>query len=975
MRERLSWTFKFTGLLIAMALLAAACTSSDGTGTSEGSDVEQTADDADDSNNGEHDAEDTSPGDTSPTLTFEAPDPDLTRIDLSDDIRMGVLDNGLTYFVQSNDSPGGSVALRLAVDAGGLHEDPLGTGAAHFVEHMMFNGTEKFPGASLDAALRNIGAEIGPDFNAFTSDNATVYQLQVADRGENVDIAFDVLAQWASAALIEPDAVADEAPVIREELRLRDESSDGLIGVAFETAYFLGTPYEGTNVSGTAATVNALTAEDLRDFYDTWYRPDNMAVIAVGDRSLDDLEDEIVQRFEGLTARGDIVPQPEVGAFELRNEPLVEVVVEPGFGDSFISVDYPIRAWDRSTIGGNELFLTEIVLSIAVNNRLQEGVDSGRLDLRRAGGGWFPRNSDLVYMGFNVDADDLVAGTETFMTEMQGTLQNPFSDEEIARAVEVLVSSEEQRLLEAETTQDSDFADEIVFAFLDGGDLDDVDDSVDRNLDFLDRFSASDANNHWGWMLTSSAPIVLIVGPDAERVGDVEGHLAAVEAASQATVAAVDDDIVEVDVLIEAPEPVREIESNDLENGDVELVFANGHRVLFADSGISEGQIILSSESPGGRAVLSDEDGAVAETAVAAVSASGVGPWNPTQLRRYLADLDAGISPVVSDFTEGFSGSAASEDAETLFQLMHLAITEPRVDDVPFSQQIEAARDFVDQVGLDSATAAQVAATNARSGGGNLTGAPTDDQLDGLTPAVAERIYTDRFSSLDNHVIVVVGDIDDDDITDLARTWVGTLPAAVGTDDPDGYPDVGNVTERLSVGTGTAGGSFLLVASSNAEATVENLMVSDVTSRILDDRIFTVIREELGASYGGFSFSRFVEPGDDVDLIISVDGDPDRVYEIADVIDDELKSVAGGNISVDDFNEAIAVIDSELDFINNGFITDSLFDEAAGGSGPLLSRASQRQALDSISPADVAAFVDDIITSGQRIDIRNIPAG
>ncbi len=960
-------------ILAVIALLAAACTSGQtAADTQEGrSDDDMETDNDDQSRDDDSDAD--ALATQQPDGTFTAPDPDLARIELDDDTRMGVLDNGLTYFVRSNDSPGGSVSLRLAVNAGGLHEDPIGTGVAHFLEHMMFNGTERFPGGTLDATLRSIGAEIGPDFNAFTSDNATVYQLQVADEGDNVETAFDVLAEWASAALIEPDAVAAEAPVVREELRVRDETGDGIIGVAFDEAYYLDTPYAGTNVSGTAASVNAITADDLRAFYDTWYRPDNMAIIAVGDRSVDDLEDDIFDRFGDMTARGEIVAQPEVGDFDLRTEPLVDVVIEPSFGDSFISVDIPVRSWDTGTVGGNELLLTEIVLSIAVDNRLREGVDTGRLDLRRAGGGWFPRNNDLAYLGFNLDADDLVRGTEVFMTELQGTLQNPFTDSEIDRAIDALEASEDQRLAEFESTQDSDFADEFVFAFLNGGDLSNIEDSVDRNLDFLDDLSAAEANNHWGWMLTSSAPIVLVVGPDEERVGDPADHLAAVIAASEAIVDAVDDDIAEIDVLVEAPEPVREIESNDLDSGDVELVFENGHRVLFAESTISEGQVTLFSESPGGRAVLSPDDGPLASVAASAVSTSGVAEWNSTQLRRYLADIDAGVAPIVSDFTEGFSGSASTEDVETMFQLLHLAVTAPRLDEVPFSQQIEASRDFVEQVGLDSSTAAQVAATNLRTGGESFAAAPTNAQLDGLSIEEAERIYNDRFSSLDDHVIAVVGDLDQDDLVDLARTWIGTLPSATGTDEPGGYPNVGNVSERLSVGSGTSGGSYFLIATSNGVGTVKNLMLADVTSRILDDRIFTVIREELGASYGGFSFSRFVEPGNDVDLIVSIDGDPTRIDEIAETVEGELRSVAGGNIATTDFDEAIAVVEAELGFINNGFILESLLDEVSDNDGPLLNRANQREALESITPADISGFVDDIITSGQQVDIRNIP--
>ena len=904
---------------------------------------------------------------------FPEPEPDPTPLEVSDEIRVGVLENGLTYFVRSNDSPGGSVALRLAVRAGGFHEDPLGTGVAHFLEHMMFNGTEQFPGGSLDATLRSIGAEIGPDFNAFTSTNSTGYQLQVVDDGDNVEIAFDVLSEWASAALIEPDAVADEAPVVREELRLRDESPGGIVGVFFEEAYQSGTPYEGVNVSGTAESVGEITEDALRAFYDTWYRPDNMAVIAVGDRSVDDLEDLIIDRFEDKEARGELTPQPNGGDFDLETEVSVDVLIEPSFGDSFISVDIPIRTWDTSTVGGDQLQTTEVLLGIAIDNRLVEGVESGRLDLRRAGGGYFLENNDLAYMGFNLDADDLVAGTEVFMTELQASLQNPFTEAEIQRAADVLRSAEEQRLEQFETIQDSDFADQLLFTFLRGGDISDVEDSVDRNLDFLDALTAEQANQHWGWMLTSAAPIVIIVGPDAERVGTPQEHLAAVAAASRATTELLEDDTVEIDELIETPDEVREIEFNDLQNGEVELVFANGHRVLFAESAISEGQIILTSESPGGRSVMGVDEGALADTALGAVSSSGTQEWSRTQLRRYLSSIDVALVPNVSDFTEGFSGGASTEDADVLFQLLHLAITEPAIDDVSFAQQLEASRDAVEQVSLDSETAVRVATADARSGGGNLAAAPTAEQLDALTADEALDIYEDRFSALDDHTIVIVGDIDEDDVVDLARTWIGTLPASSERETPGAYPDSGVVTEQLAVGSGSAAGSYRLTLISEREATIENRLIADLTSRIIDDRIFTIIREQLGATYGGSSFERFIEPGGETELVVNINGDPSRIDEIAATVEEELAAIAAGEFGAGDFAEGVAIIEAELNFISNGFITDSLFDEANSTGGDLLNRASQREALSSIGATDVSAYVEELLDSGQRIDIRNVP--
>lgn len=970
---------KLVGLVVLCALVAVGCTSDPEDAGPEPTVPLEAAPDTGDSNDSDTATSDTAAPDTSapeppPDLVFDPPNPDPTPLDIDEDVRTGVLDNGLTYYVRSNDSPGDSVSLRLAVNAGGVNEDPLGTGAAHFLEHMMFNGTEKFPGNTLDAALRRIGAEIGPDFNAYTSDTETVYQLKVQDEGDNVDVAFDVLAEWASAATIDPVEVANEAPVVREELRLRDESGDGLINVAFEETYYRDTPFEGVNVSGTASTVNGLTAEDLRDYYDTWYRPDNMAIVAVGDRSLDDLEASIIERFAPLEARGATTPPPTTSDFALRTDPLVEVLIEPSFGDSFLSVDIPVRAWDLNTRGGNELQLTEIMLGIMINNRLSEGVDSGRLDLRRAGGGWFPYNRDLVYLGFNVDADDLEAGTEEFMTELQGSIQNPFSQSELDRAADVIRSSQVQRREQFGTAQDSALADELTNHFLGGGDIQDIDASVDMVMDIIDSLDLGEVNNHYGWMMTSSAPIIVVVGPDAERVGDPEEHLAGVSRAALAVVDAFDDSVEEIGELVDAPDSVDEIERRSLErNNGFELTFDNGVRVLFSPSNISENQVAFVSESPGGRAMLDDDDGVVAGAAVAAVSSSGIGPWDPIQIRRHLSDLEVALSPYLADFSEGFSGGAATDDLDVLFQLLHLSLLEPRIDDVPFAQQIEFARDAVDRAGLDSGTASDIAVADARTGGGNLGAVPTKAQLDALTTDDALRIWEDRFGSLDDHVIVIVGDADPDDVIDLARIWVGSLPKPTTADQPQQPPLPGLVDEQLAVGSGTSGGSYRFLSVGTAEESIRNRVLAELTTTILNDRIFTVVREELGATYGGSARIEFSDPGDEVEVFIAIDGDPERIDEIGTTVAEELDELRGGSLTSEDFEEAVAVLSSTYNFINNGFIIESMFDEAYESPDQIIDRTTQFRALNQLGPTDVQNFLSDAVSDTNRIVVKNVP--
>ena len=965
-----SGLIRYLTVLLVAALLASACTSdTDQGGQQESSEADFDAE--------EEFAADVQRGTVSGSASlgeFAPPDVDDTPLSIDGDTRIGTLDNGLTYYVRSNDSPGSSVTMRLAVRAGAIHEDPIGTGVAHFLEHMMFNGTERFPGNSLDAALRSIGAEIGADFNASTSDTETIYRISVEDRGDNVEIGLDVLSEWASAASLEPSAVTAEALVVREELRLRRDDGDGPVNEAFTQAYFAQTPFEGSELVGTPGSIDATTADQLREFYDTWYRPDNMAVIAVGDRSLDDLEDLIIERFADLEARGESISAPDLSIDQLRQDPLVDVVVAPEQGDSFVSVDIPIPTWDPTTVGGSELQLTEVILGIMINNRLVEAVDSGRLDLRRARGSRFQRNRGLSYLGFNFDADDLVTGTEAFLGELRASVQNPFTQRELDRAIDLIDNSIEQRVAQFETTQDSDFADAMASHFVGRGDLRSIDDVEDDTLDLLDSLEIDAVNDHYGWLLTSSAPIVIVVGPDQERTGTIEEITAAIERASESRADAFVDDLEEIEDLVDDPQPVEEIARRDLvANEGFELTFANGASVLFRESGISEGQVFVQSESPGGRAELSAADGGVAPTALRAISASGAGPWNQTQLRRFLADVDVSLTPYIADFSEGVSANAASDDLDVLFELLHLRLTQPRVDDIPLQQQREIARDGIDLAELDSSTAADIAVRDARTGGGSFAASPTRDALDALDADAVLNIWNDRFASIDDHVFVVVGDVDEDDVRDLARRWIGTLPDGGSVEEPEQPSRPGVVTATLNVGGATTNGAYRLLVVGKQTDTIRNQVLAELGSTILDDRIFTVVREELGATYGGGSNIDFSELGDEVELNVRIDGDPTRVDEIADTVVRELDAIGAGEISDDDFEEAVAIFGAELGFINNSFLMDSLFDEARNQPDEIVTRTAQREALDSIDRDDVASFLAELISQTDRVDIRNVP--
>ncbi|MEM8709185.1 MAG: pitrilysin family protein, partial [Actinomycetota bacterium] len=254
---------RWIACLALLALLAAACSSG---GDDEEADEPTTTTEAATTTTEAPAADDEPEPEPDPEVVLELPELDATPLAIDDDVTIGTLDNGLTYYLRSNDSPGSSLTVRLAVDAGSLQQDDPDAGTAHFLEHMLFNGTERYPGNELDRVLQTFGAGIGPDINAYTSYDETVYELTVTttDNGDAVTTAFTVLAEWASNATIDPEEVVAERGVVRDEYRQRRENPDGRVNSELFEVYLAGTPYAGRSPIGEPDEIDATEAPALR---------------------------------------------------------------------------------------------------------------------------------------------------------------------------------------------------------------------------------------------------------------------------------------------------------------------------------------------------------------------------------------------------------------------------------------------------------------------------------------------------------------------------------------------------------------------------------------------------------------------------------------------------------------------------------------------------------------------------------------
>lgn len=930
---------------------------------------------------------------TSGTEPTEA-GPDEGPLPVDPDVLIGELDNGLTYYIRTNSAPGERLELRLVVDAGSLQQPVARDGSAHFLEHMLFNGTEMFPGNELDDVLSALGAEIGPDLNAYTSYDETVYFLSLpADSRDAVETGFDILLEWADRALIDPDEVVAERGVVREEVRLSAQAPGAGLAEEFDDAYYGATSYADRAPGGEEELILETTDDTLREYYDSWYRPDLMAIVAVGDLPIDVMEQQIIDRFADMEPRAESPERvdPTVGPI---SEPDIRVITEADLPASFSSIDYWLPNRDASTYEGERDQLLDEIAALMISNRLTDAVARGETEMLDPLVSTFNDVRDMRFLGFNVDGDDLAAATEDVLVEMADILTNGFSEAELERSVAAQQAGVDRFLESSATRQDSQYADLYTAHYLAGADISAVQDAYTRVTEMLAEFTADEVSDHLRSALSESAPIIIVAGSDDSElpsVADLEAAVAASEAAMGAPPEAAGEDGPAITELMARPDPIEEIEAGTLprlspsgqscgvcETEPIELVFENGVTLRFVESTIAAASVALSASSLGGWSTLPEGSSATAPLATAAVAGSGLSEFDRVSVERFLAGSSAALQPYIDESDEGFFGGAAASDIETLFQLLHLLVTEPRVDTPALRSEVEAAREESASAATDPDLALDVALNDLRYRSDPAHRfLATEDQLDALTEEAALDLYLERLGKVDDLVVAIAGDVDVDTVIELARSYLGTLPEGPSDtwEDIQPLPPEGIVSETIEVGGESSSGAVVVLQTTVGEPSAALRVASDLTQIILDARLFESLRESLSVTYGG-SASLLIQslPKGLLEALLLIEGDPERLPEIHDAVLEELADLASEGPDDDEFNQALAVLEQDYVLINNGTALDLLLGPELRPGEVALDLDLRIEILAQLTPANVQGLAAEIFPEDQRIDLFRVPA-
>jgi zinc protease len=771
-------------------------------------------------------------------------------------VRRGTLPNGLTYFIRRNARPEKRVSLRLAVKAGSLYEADDQLGLAHFIEHMAFNGSAHFKPGELVSYFESTGARLGPHVNAYTSFDETVYMLELpTDNAEIVTRGFTALADFAGGLSLDADQIEKERGVVVEEWRGRLGAGQRIQDQQLPLMFY-GSRYAERLPIGKPEILKTAPPARFRAFYDTWYRPERMAIVAVGDIDAAQAEQTVRSAFGPITARAP-AGQPPNAQVPLHSELLVSVATDPELTSSSVRLVTKQPAERQDRVGDYRRNLIERLFADMLNDRFGELARKPDAKFLGAGGGGGQLTPTVQTFSLQARVPDgsLIDGLNVLEVEARRVREHGFNQSELDRNKREMAAYYEQAYNERDKSESGGYADEYVRHFLEGEPAPGIEYEYRLVQNVLPGITLQEVTTLARSRLSGESRVVLAVQPEKPSLPPPsEGDLrSAIGAADNLAVTPWSDTTTSRALVETIPEPARVESRRELANVGVTVVrFANGVEAWLKPTDFKNDQVLFTMYSMGGASLAPREDFVDASLSSSYVGASGAGGLKALDLQRLLAGKIAGASPFISASTHGMNGSAAPAELETALQLLYQFVVAPGDDPEAFAlvkRQLEAS------IANRGRSPGQVFGERLEqiNSSSHYTAEPlTAEDIAALDRSKMLSFYRARFANAADFTFFMVGTFELDSAIPLLARYVGTLPST-GKKTAE-FKDIGIrfpskvITERVEKGREPQSRTVISFFADPSPDPVEQERVGAATT-VLETALRDTLREELGQTY------------------------------------------------------------------------------------------------------------------------------
>ena len=804
---------------------------------------------------------------------MEAAIAQMPKIPNSDAVKIGRLDNGLTYYIRHNELPKGRAEFYLATNVGAIQEiQPQQDGLAHFLEHMCFNGTKNFPDKTILNYLRSIGAEFGRNINASTGFEETQYMLNniPVERESVVDSCLMILGDYSHYVLNEPKEIDAERGVIIEERRTRRNASWRSMERSLPYYFGADSKLAQCTLIGTQEHLETFKYESLNDFYHTWYHPGNQAVIVVGDVDVDRTEAKIKEIFGSIPAKENPLPKP-IQSIANHAEPRVGIITDPETTAPSIELIWHSEAMPESVKGtalGQVTDLLENVIRMVMRERFNDITS-------KPGSAYLSGSfsvSDLIYedieavMGdVTLREDNILGGFKDFYTELVRLQRYGITDAEFQRVKADYLSMLETRANRASTRQNPEFIYPILSNFFDKEPILEPADEKELIEAFFGQLNATAISQAVAQLWSGENMVIVYNGPEKEGIATptAEQLLQVIEEVNASEIAAPEgEDIPEAFLDPAKLKGAKIAKTASTIYGATQWTLKNGVQVIVYPTDLQKDQILFNLYKDGGTSLISDEDLSSFESNVLALfqNNSGVSAFSGTTVSKMLTGKNLSVNPYFSKLENGINGNSTVKDFETAMQLVYLYYTDPRFDPEEWQNGIDQIKSILPNLVNQPNYKLQTELYKTLYGGNPRHQMISDEVLAKANLATVEKNWKALFADAAGAKLVIVGDVNPEAIKPVVEKYIGSLPkgkkALKWVDNNDDIVK-GRIEKVIEVDMQTPKSTVLQVYTANVPYSYEKDAAMDAISYILDMHYTESLREEEGGTYGASTSATF----------------------------------------------------------------------------------------------------------------------
>jgi len=703
-------------------------------------------------------------------------------IPVDEQIRIGKLDNGLTYYIRKNSKPENRVEMRLVVKAGSVLEDEDQLGLAHFVEHMAFNGTKNFAKNDLVHYMQSVGVQFGPEVNAMTSLNETMYMLTLpTDSAHILEKGFQIMEDWAHNLSFDGVEIDKERGVILEEWRINQGLSQRLMDKLYP-ALFEGSQYANRLPIGKKEIIEGAPHNKIKEFYADWYRPDLMAFVVVGDIDPDAVEKTIHDHFSGL--KNPANPRPRTG-FPIPDQPGTKALV-------VADKEMPVvqLALFCKTNPEKETLQKDYRKSLAYQlitgmltqrlDELREQADPPVMNSQVAYGSMVPEKSFFQLIAL-VPETGIERGIQALITESERAIQYGFTANELARQKKEYFALIENAYNERNKTNSANLAGEYIRNFLQDEPIPGIEFEYNFAKEYLDGITLDEVNEILRTNMTRDNRVMFVIAPQKEglQLPDNAKVLSAIDMATRSEIAPYQDKIAGSQLMSDNPKKGRILLTKKNENlGVIEMKLSNGAKVVLKSTDFKNDEVLFSAFSPGGYSVYGTDDHQSAYYADDIVNECGFANYTPSDINKLLAGKNVSVSPYISDYYEGITGSAAPKDLESMMQMTYQYFTQPRKDSAMFESVMSLQKGYFKNATSTPETYFRDQFIRAKTQNNPRADIiPAESDFARVNLSRLYDIYKDRFGDASDFTFFLVGSFKIDSVKPMIETYLASLPS------------------------------------------------------------------------------------------------------------------------------------------------------------------------------------------------------